>query len=1446
MDEPDATMVEIRSTSRPALERLPIEGLRALVVERARRYLRHPRHDLRIALASALATLLLVAAGFLTWNFYASWRIGRIELTNDGPPLTAQIFPETGDLPLDEPLDIVTRSTLALPAGDYRMRLTAPGRLGRTYRFAVNRGELLAQTLSLDEGLLLGGERSPEMLALGQRRPDPIPFPQTLAAVELTPGRRDFVEWTRSTMIRRDPQTGWVVWDAAQPRKPFDNGHDPALWLKNHAASFQKGTIFPMAPDLDGDGTGDILWPLANSPTVLAISGKDGSMLWAYSAAVERPDGAPAVGTAALVPSPRFGTVAGEPEVIDVDRDGTPDVIATFVLDETHEEAAKRAAREAGRIRRPIVQTLRRHIVTAISGRSGKWLWTYPVDQALGMAAHRDSGSPAQLVRGRGPAQLGVLDGTCWVGLDVHTGRPQGQPITLPFVPVRPLQYADLDGDGEPEMLALGPHPNAAYQTLAAFATRTGRALWIETVREAFLQNEMAEPPPDWPLVADLDGDGRNEIVVPDSGPLPPRDRYRGVRLFDSATGQTRWSRPMRLETKTESALDHVVGAPDLDGDGTRDLVAVSRFAGRDPAPAPRKRPAEPEQLYVDALSGRDGRPLWWWQLKLPLSWGRVTLIRKPQFWGRGPDGWPLLAIGIGGRPRGIADAVSQIHPASVHVLESSTGRELHTIPGLANPQSADLDGDGLPDLWGAVGNELQAFRGQPPEIWRALGNYRTPEASDGATSGILHPTADLSGDGIADTVITGLQAPGDGLEPETGSRTLIARSGRDGRALWTTLLDHRRTWDDEDDGEWYSRETFPLPDGDFDGDGTPDVLVTHSCPPNSPMNSRPATFPLDLISGRTGRHLWAAGPLPLGFAARGYSGIHDLAVHPIEPRAKPDVVVRHSNSFVRPGAPPRAPGLYEPRLARISGRDGKVLWDISLVAQDDPSGPGPIARPLFTDLNGDGVLDCLAPVREWRPSGRNEFILKAISLDDGKLIWSHPIDFAGNWSSIFAQLAAGDLDGDGGVEVIVVEEPALGTKAHLVVKALDGRDGRVRWTWDGGTDPDQNNHVTVSLALADFDRVGRRTLCLVHYDPNRHVRVVVLDPHGRETARRELGNFLCSLPLVAVDLTGDGRDELVLNFGDRLRVLSRDLKELWSRPDGTVPGHLLIPASMGRNGVVIANRRVGLDGASGRALWAGQYPRQWNRGLGPQLLYPGEDARQPLEISSGTGVTVCRSVLPATPSGDYAPPAGSKVPPGLAREDPRWMRPLPWTSWLGGALGPLGLAAVTALAVVNIAIPLLILRLAARRRRWSVRTLMALPVAAAVPLAVYLAVEPRLPERPDALIPSPSLLFLLGTLAGAPMLAYMALLGAGTMHRRWRTVAALLGLALFASATIAAVWLWLDARTMPALDHYSCSGWYLVVVPGIQATGVLVLFASAVVGMLRVVSPVFQRPPET
>jgi hypothetical protein len=151
---------------------------------------------------------------------------------------------------------------------------------------------------------------------------------------------------------------------------------------------------------------------------------------------------------------------------------------------------------------------------------------------------------------------------------------------------------------------------------------------------------------------------------------------------------------------------------------------------------------------------------------------------------------------------------------------------------------------------------------------------------------------------------------------------------------------------------------------------------------------------------------------------------------------------------------------------------------------------------------------------------------------------------------------------------------------------------------------------------------------------------------------------------------------------------------------------------------------------------------------------------------------------------------------------------------------------AAIALALGNALLPLAILRLAARRRPWTLRLLMALPVAAAVPLTAFTVVRPQLPGEIASQPVSPRVVFVLGTLAGLPIVLYAWSAVANVLRRRWKRLAWLAGLTIASAAAIAAAWLWADSRTMPAIEHYGRSGWWVVFVPGTYAAGILLLFA--------------------
>ena len=84
--------------------------------------------------------------------------------------------------------------------------------------------------------------------------------------------------------------------------------------------------------------------------------------------------------------------------------------------------------------------------------------------------------------------------------------------------------------------------------------------------------------------------------------------------------------------------------------------------------------------------------------------------------------------------------------------------------------------------------------------------------------------------------------------------------------------------------------------------------------------------------------------------------------------------------------------------------------------------------------------------------------------------------------------------------------------------------------------------------------------------------------------------------------------------------------------------------------------------------------------------------------------------------------------------------------------------------------------------------------------------------------------------------------MGASVARPRWKSALALAGLTVLASLSLAAVWIWFDMKSMPAIEHYGLTGWQLILLPGAYAAAMLSIAALVVLkihgGMKR------RRPP--
>ena len=203
---------------------------------------------------------------------------------------------------------------------------------------------------------------------------------------------------------------------------------------------------------------------------------------------------------------------------------------------------------------------------------------------------------------------------------------------------------------------------------------------------------------------------------------------------------------------------------------------------------------------------------------------------------------WPFH----GGRPQWPAD-----FPPLVHNLEASTGRAVSSVVGLGRVGVADLDGDGLADLWGEANGQLRAFRGESPEVWRALGSFGTAREFSRWAASVVQPASrsgwrwdrryvDRRPEGsrphgrwmpspatrwdrfvIRDSHGS-IQRPVLRRAVERSSPARAATDTRSGRP--SSIPGGSGT--NAITGRSYNLAAQSLPAGDLDGDGTPDVLV--------------------------------------------------------------------------------------------------------------------------------------------------------------------------------------------------------------------------------------------------------------------------------------------------------------------------------------------------------------------------------------------------------------------------------------------------------------------------------------------------------------------------------------------------------------------------------------------------------------------------------------------
>ena len=450
--------------------------------------------------------------------------------------------------------------------------------------------------------------------------------------------------------------------------------------------------------------------------------------------------------------------------------------------------------------------------------------------------------------------------------------------------------------------------------------------------------------------IGDLDGDGFPEILVgaPESMGtqnvglwvgrafvIAGRD---GRRLFDvegtQHEGRFAWSLRAIGDLDGDTIEDFAIGAPQQSLTGYRSGI-VHVYSGKTFTP-------------IHVLSGDPGDFL------------GISIANAKDVDGDGVN--DILTGGHGGNPinRGVAILWSGKTGARLHRFVGAKAGDFlgHTVEA-----GADLDGDGTPDIvlgipdedtTGVDAGRVEAYSGKTFQILWHFGG-------EGAGDLFGHSIAivgDIDKDGVADIAVGAPQL----TTSHSGAGYAHILSGKTGLSL-RRLAGHAV-------GDWFSE---PVEDvGDWNGDGTPDLLVGSS---RASHDNKLECGRADIISGLDGSRLqtWfgeEAGA-HFGYAMRiagdfDANGNTDFVVGApgassgrglvqVRTKQNPELTIGFNEASIS------NPNQVPLRLELAKKYEGQIFFTLGSVSGRSPGiSVGPVTLPLKGDVYTDALL--LAP----------------------------------------------------------------------------------------------------------------------------------------------------------------------------------------------------------------------------------------------------------------------------------------------------------------------------------------------------------------------------------------------------------------------------------------------------------------------------------------------------
>lgn len=1468
-----ATADDLASDLRALLEDRPIRARRASSFEQAKRWLKQNQRSVSQVSTAAVLTLVLTFTTILSWVGYQSWNSSNIRFDAQKPPLVAELLTKDGVLVRTDTLPM--QNPVTLPAGDYQLRVSADGTFSHDFDVTAERGRVDTRyTVNVTDQWLTGLQPIQHSFDTFERGSERALVFWNDQGISVRKQQGPDFTWS----LELSPATTPLLAKLPGYRNPpkSENGLPVGFGDTNITRPWMLQEFI----DVDGDEVGDIVCAARHQAWVMAISGAGKGVLWVVGRGDELHE-APSA-NASRFNQTATGSVLHSPlRSNDLDNDGIDDLVVSFVsLGKTPraqqnvyecerwiEAFSSRTGESIWRFDlsdelfdlRPNEEVPYdlRWFANVVSGRSTRGGHTMPLNEfylrippsVRQSGAHAYSHIAPALVQiaSDKPPCIAVIAGDKLALIDQASGTPLGPETELGFRPGREVQWADVDGDGLSDLIALeeslNPQSQAVQARLNVWSLVKQARLWSKGL-DAYWPSRHAwsASPPPWPLVVDLDGDGKSEILVPDgrshteslfNGPNSVYQMPRGrLALYAGMDGAMIWDHSI---ANIDASVDYFVDGPDIDDDGKREVFAVTC----DPTGT---------HLHVDALSGANGRILWGARDKVP-SDSVFDSFRtcQLQWWQSGSDGWSQLLVSLSNDRHGLHGN----RESTVLAFSAGTGCLTKVGKKIAELKPIDLDQDGAEELivcsHETSGNNergsLHLIRGIGREAWSRLGS-------------LGRVAVDFDRDGVRDLI----ESWGDG--------TLIATSGNTGRPIWrsrairtTSQLRYRVPAESV-------ASQFPTPKnsctGDLNEDGYEDLVVFET------QSSGQMKTPLHAISGRDGSLLWSLQDV----LVKSISNILSTMVIDIDGDGADEVICLAAVDY---GYPP-SPLVFSNQDVQLwlfvaSGKTGKLRWSHPLSPaygiQGNSTPPLQFSDMFLdlacADLNADGFKDILVPAVN--PDDSLE--TRAVSGKDGKVLWSRARQDDGlsrqsleNWTPP----GFCDFDGDGRPEVILIE-PHRGTTSGSVhhvdvgVALLDA-DGQELWVKSTGSVFTHFNSFSqrkgellrpIAIQTKSQENVEEtKTHCFVLVLPSDS-RIIAFDADG-QTRERKLANdgFSNLDKLYSLDVDGDRREELFFVERSELVAIRADNFDemLWKRPLSNRGPHRILKVIDGNDGmpplvVVLTdpthNVVLSFDAVDGDNVWncPGPIARtpEMNAYMTPsEISLLSSDRRQPPLVYFGFGTNnTCRQAM-LSPKQATASLMESGVQRAFAStqglsDDPRSRRALPWQRMIEwSSRMSIFVMWGSFFAVTLIVIPTAYLVSMVRRRRFGLGYLMMLPFVAVIVLQAALLTAPYDNDF-NTILGRLSI-----GLAFTPPLLALFQLGNWFVNRRWRPIVTWLIVLISCTVLFATFLLVTSLRTSPMLEdqRFDWTGWYQVFLPGAYITSWLMIFAW-IIGFINV-----------